>query len=252
MNDEQLLRYSRHILLDEVGVEGQEQINKAKVLVFGAGGLGAPALIYLAAAGCGHITIVDDDMVDLTNLQRQVIHATDRVGMAKVESAALGMKAINPLIEICPVQQYAKGNALEELVRQATIVLDCTDNFSTRQRINAACVLHRKPLVSGSAIRWDSQVCVFDLRDDKAPCYACVYPPQNVPQEVECATLGVFAPLTGMTGTMQAAETLKLIMGVGQPLSARMLMLNALDMTCTEMKVRKNLSCPVCGNGCDQ
>lgn len=252
MNDEQLLRYSRHILLDEVGVEGQEQINKAKVLVFGAGGLGAPALIYLAAAGCGHITIVDDDVVELTNLQRQIIHATDRVDMAKVESAAMSMKALNPLIEICPMQLHAEGDALEELVRQASIVLDCTDNFLTRQSINAACVLHRKPLVSGSAIRWDSQVCVFDLRDESAPCYACVYPPQNVPQEVRCATFGVFAPLTGMTGTMQAAEALKVIMGIGQPLSGRMLMLNAFDMTCMEMKVRKDLNCPVCGNGCCQ
>lgn len=249
MNDEQLLRYSRHILLDEVGVEGQERINNAQVLVFGAGGLGAPALIYLAAAGCGHITIVDDDVVDMTNLQRQVIHATDRVGMAKVSSAAVGMEAINPWVQISPVQLRAEGDELGALVSQASIVLDCTDNFITRQKINAACVLHRKPLVSGSAIRWDAQVCVFDLRDRYSPCYACVYPPQNKPDEVKCATLGVFSPLTGITGATQAAEALKVIMGVGKPLSGRMLMLNALDMTFMEMKVEKDAGCPVCGSG---
>lgn len=247
MNDEQLLRYSRHILLDEVGIEGQNRITEAKVLVFGAGGLGSPALIYLIAAGCGEITVVDDDTVDLTNLQRQTIHTTDRVGLAKVDSVVLAGQALNPNVVINPVQTRADGVELMRLVEDADIVLDCTDNFYTRQNINTACVKYKKPLVSGSAIRWDAQVSVFDLRDEDAPCYACVYSPQSPPQEVKCSELGVFAPLTGMAGTLQACETIKLIAGVGKPLVGRMLMLNVLQMDWDELKIRKNAHCPVCG-----
>ncbi|MGL4667354.1 MAG: HesA/MoeB/ThiF family protein [Saezia sp.] len=248
MNDEELLRYSRHILLDEVGIEGQTRIHQAKVLVFGAGGLGSPALTYLVAAGCGHITVVDDDVVDLTNLQRQTIHTTDRVGMAKVNSVAVAAKALNPQVVINPVQTHADGVELEKLVHAADLVLDCTDNFSTRQAINAACVKYKKPLVSGSAIRWDAQVSVFDLRKDDSPCYACVYSPKHPPQEVKCSALGVFAPLTGITGAIQACEALKVIMTVGTPLTGRLLMLNVLHMEWEQLKIRKNECCPVCGN----
>jgi len=247
MDDQQLLRYSRHILLDEVGIQGQECINEAKVLVFGAGGLGSPALTYLIAAGCGQITVVDDDTVDLTNLQRQTIHTTDRVGMAKVASVAVAAQGLNPDVVIRPIQIRADGAELESLVRDADVVLDCTDNFNTRQKINAACVRYKKPLVSGSAIRWDAQLSVFDLRDVAAPCYACVYSPEQPPQEVKCSALGVFAPLTGITGTMQACEALKLIMGVGSLLKGRMLMFNALQMEWEQLKIRKNAQCPVCG-----
>lgn len=247
MHDEQLLRYSRHILLDEVGIEGQEKLLQSHVLVIGAGGLGSPALMYLAASGCGQITVADADAVDLTNLQRQIVHTTARVGQLKVHSAAQGMAALNPDVQVHAVQVKAQGEVLEQLVDQAHVVLDCTDNFRTRQQINAACVKYRKPLVSGAAIRWDAQVSVFDLRDERSPCYACLYPPEDVPKEVACSTMGVFAPLTGMTGTMQAGEALKLLMGIGEPLVGRLLMLNALQMQWTTLRIKRRPHCPVCG-----
>lgn len=248
MDDEQLLRYSRHILINEIGIEGQESILQAKILVFGAGGLGSPALLYLAAAGCGRITIVDSDNVDFTNLQRQIAHTTARVGESKVASAATGMWALNPNLDIEALPIHAQGEVLDLLVHGADVVLDCTDNFSTRQQINAACVKHHKPLVSGAAIAWDAQITVFDLRHEDSPCYACVYPPENVPAEVACSTMGVFAPLTGIVGATQAAEALKLVIGVGSSLQGRLLMLNALHMEWAPLQIKKNKHCPVCGN----
>ena len=247
MNDEQLLRYSRHILLDEFGIEGQDRVNKAKVLVFGAGGLGAPALTYLIAAGCGQITVVDDDVVDLTNLPRQTIHNTDRVGMAKVDSVAVAAQALNSNVSLRALKVRADGDVLDGLVADADVVLDCTDNFYTRQNVNAACVRHQKPLISGSAIRWDAQLSVFDMRQKESACYACIYSPLLPPEEVKCSTLGVFSPLTGITGTLQACEALKLIVGAGELLTGRMLMLNVLQMDWEQMRLQKNKSCPVCG-----
>lgn len=247
MNDEQLLRYSRHILLDELGIEGQTRILASHALIIGAGGLGSPAALYLASAGIGKMTLVDDDTVDFTNLQRQILHAQARVGMAKAESGRQALQAINPEIEIVPLQQRLSGAALDALVATADIVLDCTDNFATRHAINRACVHHRKPLVSGAAIRFDGQISVYDLRRDDAPCYHCLFPEGEDVEEVRCAVMGVFAPLTGIIGTMQAAEALKLAAGIGETLTGRLLLLDALSMEWRSVKFKKDASCAVCG-----
>ena len=247
MNDEQLLRYSRHILLDELGIEGQTRILASHALIIGAGGLGSPAALYLASAGIGKITLVDDDTVDFTNLQRQILHTQSRVGMAKAESGRQALQAINPEIEIVPLQQRLSGAALDALVATADIVLDCTDNFATRHAINRACVHHRKPLVSGAAIRFDGQISVYDLRRDDAPCYHCLFPEGEDVEEVRCAVMGVFAPLTGIIGTMQAAEALKLAAGIGETLTGRLLLLDALSMEWRSVKFKKDASCAVCG-----
>lgn len=246
MTDEQLLRYSRHILLDALGVEGQERILNAHALVVGAGGLGSPAALYLASAGVGKITLVDDDSVDFTNLQRQIMHTQARVGMPKAESGREALVAINPEIAIVPVRQRLAGQALDEAVAAADIVLDCTDNFATRHAINRACVHHRKPLVSGAAIRFDGQISVYDLRRDDAPCYHCLFPEGEDVEEVRCAVMGVFAPLTGIIGTMQAAEALKLLAGIGESLAGRLLLLDALTMEWRTVKFRQDAACPVC------
>lgn len=248
MNDDaSLLRYSRHILLDEIGVEGQDRILAAHVLVIGAGGLGSPVALYLASAGVGRITLVDHDTVDLTNLQRQIAHTTQRVGQAKVSSAQAAIGAINPDVRVDAVQQRADDDFLAHWLPQVDLVLDCSDNFATRQRVNAACVQHRKPLVSGAAIRFDGQVSVYDAREGTAPCYACVFPPDQTFEEVNCATMGVFAPLVGIIGTVQAAEALKLLAGVGRSLAGRLLMLDARAMEWNEVQVPRNPLCPVCG-----
>ncbi|CAG9170283.1 HesA/MoeB/ThiF family protein [Cupriavidus pampae] len=247
MNDDQLLRYSRHILLDEFGIEGQERLLAARALVIGAGGLGAAALPYLASAGVGHITLVDDDDVDLTNLQRQIVHTTANVGRPKVESAREAMLRINPDLDIQLMPQRVSDAELGPLVAQADVVLDCCDNFATRHAINRACLAHRVPLVSGAALRFDGQISVYDLRQPDAPCYACLFPPSEPASEAACATMGVFAPLVGMVGTVQAAEALKLLSGVGQPLAARLLMVNALTMEWTEMRLARAPDCEVCG-----
>ena len=249
MNDDQLLRYSRHILLDEFGIEGQETLLAAHALVIGAGGLGAAALPYLASAGVGHITLVDNDDVDLTNLQRQIVHTTANVGRPKVESAREAMLRINPDLDIRVVRQRVGDAELAPLVAQADVVLDCCDNFATRQAINRACVAQRVPLVSGAALRFDGQVSVYDLRQPEAPCYACLFPPSEPASEAACASMGVFAPLVGMIGTVQAAEALKLLTGIGQPLAARLLMVNALTMEWTEMRLARTPDCEVCGHG---
>lgn len=247
MTDEQLLRYSRHILLDALGIEGQERILATRALVVGAGGLGSPAAFYLASAGIGRITLVDDDSVDFTNLQRQILHTVERVGMAKAESGKIGLAAINPEVRVRPLNERLSGAELEALVAEADVVLDCTDNFATRHAINRACVHHRKPLVSGAAIRFDGQISVYDLRRDDSPCYHCLFPEGDDVEEVRCAVMGVFAPLTGIVGTMQAAEALKLAAGIGDSLTGRLLLLDALSMEWRTVKFRKDAGCSVCG-----
>lgn len=246
MNDQQLLRYSRHILLDEIGIEGQERILAAHVLIIGAGGLGSPAALYLGSAGVGHITLVDDDAVDLTNLQRQIAHTSARVGQPKVTSAAEAVLAINPDAAITCIQARADAALLDGLVATATVVLDCTDNYATRHAINAACVRHTKPLVVGAAIRFDGQITVVDPRQMNAPCYACIFAPNAEFEEMQCATMGVFAPLVGIIGAMQAAEALKLIVGVASSLAGRLLMLDARSMEWSALQVRRDPHCAAC------
>mgnify|MGYP000202099290 CR=1 FL=1 len=249
MTDEQLLRYSRHILLDDIGIEGQERICKSHALIVGAGGLGSPAALYLAAAGVGTITLLDHDTVDLTNLQRQIAHTTARAGTSKVESAKAAMQAINPEVNIHAVCERATATSLEPYVLEADVVLDCTDNFVTRHAINAACARHGKPLVSGSAVRMDGQLSVYHpASSTNAPCYACVFPPDTTFEETRCATMGVFAPLVGIIGSMQAAEALKLLSGAGRPLTGRLLMLDGRAMEFNEMRVGREASCSVCGS----
>lgn len=248
ITDDQLLRYSRHILLNEVGVEGQAQILAGRALVIGAGGLGSPVALYLASAGVGHITLVDDDAVDLTNLQRQIAHTLARVGQPKVDSAAQAMRAINPDVQITPLAVRADAALLDRLVRDADVVLDCCDNFGTRHAINAACVAHGKPLVSGAAIRFDGQIAVYDPRDAASPCYACVFPVHAGFEETRCATLGVFAPLVGIVGAMQAAEALKLLCGAGTPLTGRLMMLDGRTMEWTTIRTPRHAGCAVCGS----
>jgi adenylyltransferase/sulfurtransferase len=245
MDDRELLRYSRHILLDEIGVEGQERIRTARMLVIGAGGLGSPAAYYLASAGVARITLVDGDTVDLTNLQRQILHTTERIGTPKAESGRTTLAAINPDVEVVPVVRRVAADELDALVRDATIVLDCSDNFATRHAVNRACVRHRKPLVSGAAIRFDGQLAVFDLRRTDAPCYACLFPEGEGEDEL-CAVMGVFAPVTGIVGTLQAAEALKLAAGVGTPLNGKLLMVDARDMQFRTVHVPRDPQCTVC------
>lgn len=246
MNDDQLLRYSRHVLLDELGVEGQQRLLAGHALVIGAGGLGSPAALYLATAGVGTLTIVDHDTVDVTNLQRQVIHNLSRVGRPKAESARETIAAINPEVQVRTVNQRADAALLAELVAQADVVLDCSDNFTTRHAVNHACVAAKKPLVAGAAIRFDGQISVYDPRVESAPCYACVFAPDQAFEETRCATMGVFAPLVGIIGTMQAAEALKLLAGVGTSLAGRLQMLDARTMEWTEIRLPRNPACPVC------
>ena len=247
MNDDQLLRYSRHILLDEIGIDGQQQLLASHVLIIGAGGLGCPAALYLGSAGVGCITIVDDDRVDATNLQRQIAHSTARIGLLKVDSVREAVAAINPDVKVVCVAQRANNELLDVLVQQADVVLDCSDNFATRHAINRACVKHRKPLVSGAAMRFDGQIAVYDARRADSPCYACVFPQTEQAPEANCATMGVFAPLVGVVGAVQAAEALKLLCGVGQPLTGRLLMLDGKFMQWSEMALSRNQSCSVCG-----
>ncbi len=248
MTDDDLLRYSRHILLNEIGVEGQQQIQSAQALIIGAGGLGSPVALYLGSAGVGRITVVDHDTVDMTNLQRQIAHSMARVGQPKVESIQTAVAQLNPGVHITAVQKRADSALLAELVAQADVVLDCCDNFATRQAINAACVSLRKPLVSGAAIRFDGQVSVYDARDARSPCYACVFPPDTTFEETRCATMGVFAPLVGIIGSIQAAEALKLLSGAGQTLTGRLLMLDGRAMEFTEVRVNRQATCPVCSS----
>ncbi len=246
MNDEQLLRYSRHILLNEIGVEGQSRLHAAHALIVGAGGLGSPAALFLAASGVGRISLADHDRVDLSNLQRQIAHDMASVGENKAFSAARRMRAMNPEVSVLPLETRLAGEALDQAVAQADVVLDCSDNFATRYAINAACVAHRRPLVSGAAVRFDGQVSVFDLRQADAPCYACLFPVEGQTGEMRCAEFGVFAPLVGVVGSLQAAEALKLLIGVGQSLSGRLLLIDSLNAQWRTIRVRRDPHCPVC------
>jgi molybdopterin/thiamine biosynthesis adenylyltransferase len=248
VDDQQLLRYSRHILLPEIGIEGQERLRKAAALVVGAGGLGSPAALYLAAAGIGRLTIADSDAVDLTNLQRQILYRTESIGARKVEAARAALLSVNPEVEVVGLDKRIEAKDLESLVAQADIVLDCSDNFPTRHALNRACVVHGKPLVSGAAIRFDAQLMVFDLRRAEAPCYACLFPEEGEIEEVQCSVMGVFAPLTGVIGAMQAAEAIKLLAAVGESLSGRLLMFDAKAAEWRSVRVKRDPACRVCGN----
>ncbi len=248
MNDEQLLRYSRHILLPQVGIEGQERIAAARALVLGAGGLGSPVALYLASAGIGTLALVDGDTVDLTNLQRQIMHRTAAVGRPKVESGRATLAEINPDCRVLPLQERLAGERLEEEVARADVVLDCSDNFATRHAVNRACVKFGKPLVSGAAVRFDGQVAVFDTRRPEAPCYHCLFPEAEDVEEVRCATMGVFAPLVGIIGATQAAEALKLLIGCGEALAGRLLLLDGLAMAWRTITVPHDPACAVCSS----
>ena len=246
MNDDQLLRYSRHILLDDIGIDGQQRMLDAHVLVIGAGGLGSPAALYLAASGVGRITLVDDD-VDLTNLQRQVMHTSARVGQPKVDSGRAALLALNPLVAVTALRERAAGARLDELVATATVVLDCSDNFATRHAVNRACVATGVPLVAGAAIRFDGQISVFDARDPLSPCYACLFPEDGAFEDAACASMGVFAPLVGVIGALQAAEALKLIAGAGQSLAGKLLLFDGRASEWTSIGVARDPCCTVCG-----
>ena len=247
MNDDQLLRYSRHILLDDIGIEGQQRMLDARALVIGAGGLGSPAALYLAASGVGHITLVDDDEVDLTNLQRQIMHTSTRVGQPKVDSGKAALLALNPLIAVTALRERAGGARLLELVAASSVVLDCSDNFATRHAVNRACVTARVPLVAGAAIRFDGQVSVFDARDPASPCYACLFPEDAAFEDAACATMGVFAPVVGVIGALQAAEALKVIAGAGRPLVGKLLLFDGRASEWSAIGVARDPCCAVCG-----
>jgi len=247
MNDQQLLRYSRHILLDEIGIEGQQRLLDAHVLIVGAGGLGSPAALYLAAAGVGGLTLVDDDDVDLTNLQRQILHATASIGQPKAVSGKTALNRINPEVDITALIERVEGGRLATLVTAATVVLDCTDNFATRHAINLACIAARVPLVSGAATAFDGQLSVFDARNPDSPCYACLFPADRQTEGDNCATMGVFAPLVGIIGAMQAGETLKLIAGIGTSLAGRLLLFDARRTEWTCIGVARDPACATCG-----
>lgn len=252
LDDRQLLRYSRHILLDEIGIEGQERICAGRALILGAGGLGSPAALYLASAGVGRITLVDDDTVDLTNLQRQIAHTEARIGQRKVDSAREAMRQINPSIEVDVIARRADAALLDDLVSAADVALDCSDNFATRQALNRACVARGVPLVSGAAIRFAGQVSVFDTRRDakgeRGPCYACLFPPDAPVEEVQCATMGVLAPLVGLVGSLQAVEALKILSQTGKTLRGKLLLIDALDTDFQTINLPRNPHCPVCGD----
>jgi adenylyltransferase/sulfurtransferase len=246
MNDEQLLRYSRHVLLSEFGIEGQEKLLAASALVIGAGGLGSPAAIYLAAAGVGRLMLADGDTVDLTNLQRQILHTTRSVGSGKALSGQTTLVSLNPEVRVTPISRRLEGSELDDLVAGSDVVLDCSDNFATRHAVNRACVRHRIPLVSGAAVRFDGQVCVFDSRQESSPCYQCLFPENADFEDVRCAVMGIFAPLTGIIGTIQAAEALKLLVGIGETLAGRLLIIDALSMQWRNIKLARDPVCEVC------
>ncbi len=246
MDDAQLLRYSRHILLSELGPDAQGKFAAAHALIVGIGGLGNPAAQFLAAAGVGALTLCDADHVDLTNLQRQILYATPDIGARKVDAAASRLSSINPDVRIERVATRVTSVELASLAARADIVLDCTDNFATRHAINRACVDAKKPLVSGAALRFDGQIAVFDVRSAQSPCYHCLFGEGDEIEETRCATMGVFAPLVGIVGATQAGEALKLIAGVGQSLVGRLLLVDALTMQWRDVRVPRDPACPVC------
>ena len=248
MNDQELLRYSRHILLDEIGIEGQTRISQSHVLIIGAGGLGSACAPYLAAAGVGTITLVDHDTVDLTNLQRQIMHNNLSVGKPKVESGLQMLNALNPNIKVNTIQKKADDALLAELVAKATVVIDCTDNFKTRHAVNRACVKAKKPLVFGAAIQFDGQVSVFDSSQDHSPCYACLFPEDQAFEEIRCSTMGVFSPLVGIIGSIQASQALHLIIGSGEPLIGRLMLWDGRATEVNQIRLNRKKDCAVCGH----
>jgi adenylyltransferase/sulfurtransferase len=245
LNDQQLLRYSRHILLAPLGVEGQEKIMASHVLIVGAGGLGSPAALYLAAAGVGTLTLADGDTVETSNLQRQILHVDARIGQSKAQSARTALATVNPETRVNAICERLAGEALETAVAAADLVLDCSDNFITRHALNKVAARLKKPLVSGAAVRFEGQVSVFDLRDPDAPCYHCLFPEGEDVEETRCAALGVFAPLTGIIGSLQASEALKLLAGIGKPLQGRLLLIDALTQTWRVTTFARDPGCPM-------
>jgi len=247
MNDNQLLRYSRHILLPQVSYEGQEKLVNSHALIVGAGGLGSPVALYLAAGGVGMLTICDFDDVDLTNLQRQIIHTTQSVGINKAVSAQQALHAINPEVVVNTIREKSTEASFTKLAAEADVIIDCSDNFATRYTLNRICVKLGKPLVSGAAIGFEAQVTVYDMRHDASPCYHCLFPDMGDDEALRCAENGVFAPLVGIIGATQAAEAMKLMMGVGESLQGRLLLLDALAMEWRTIKLNKDPACKVCG-----
>lgn len=252
MDDRQLVRYSRHIMLGPIDIEGQERLLAGHALLIGAGGLGAPAALYMASAGIGTLTICDGDEVDLTNLQRQIIHREATVGMNKAESARRAIAEINPDCHVVPVTRRVDYDALQALVAQADVVVDASDNFDTRHAINEVCVDQGKPLVSGAAIRFSGQVAVFDRRKPDSPCYHCLFPASAGDIEERCAVMGVFAPLTGIIGTMQAAEAIRLLAGMDSPLHGQLVLFDAQGMDWQRIRLPRDPGCPVCGEARDR
>lgn len=251
MNDEQLLRYNRHIMLPQLGIEGQQKLQHAQVLIIGLGGLGSPAAMYLASAGTGHLVLVDDDVVEITNLQRQIVHRSQNIGEAKVESARHNLLELNPDIKVTSVQQRLDETSLHRYIEQADVVLDASDNFATRFAINRACVTLKKPLVSGAAIQFEGQITVFDSRLADCPCYSCLYPSTGE-DNANCSENGILAPVVGIIGSMQALEAIKIICGIGEPLYGRLLLLDALSLQWRSMNFKKDSGCPVCGQANNQ
>ena len=246
MNDSQLLRYSRHILLPQIAYEGQEVLTQSHALIVGAGGLGSPAALYMAAGGVGTLTVCDFDVVDLTNLQRQIIHTTQSVGINKAVSAKQTLQGINPDVVVNTVEEKSTEAAMAKLIKEADVVLDCSDNFATRYALNRLCFEHQKPLVSGAAIGFEGQVTVYDFRHPNSPCYHCLFPDDGSEAEMRCSENGVFSPLVGMIGTTQAAEAMKLLMNIGNSLQGRLMLLDALNMEWRTIKLFKDPACKVC------
>jgi adenylyltransferase/sulfurtransferase len=248
MNDQELLRYSRHILLPQIGIEGQERLEKASVLIVGAGGLGCPVALYLGAAGVGKLVIGDADAVDLTNLQRQIGHHTDSVGINKAASLRKNVLAINPGVNVQAIEYRLEGERLLEAVAQADVIVDCSDNFATRHAVNRACVAHTKPLVSGAAIGFSGQIAVFDPRNADSPCYQCLFP-ETAEEGLRCSEAGVLSPLVGVVGSLQAVEAIKLLAGAGKPVIGQLTLLDALDGSFRQIRVPRDPACTVCGSG---
>ncbi|HNS58450.1 MULTISPECIES: HesA/MoeB/ThiF family protein [Nitrosomonas] len=246
MDDQQLLRYSRHLLLPEIDIPGQEKLTHSSVFILGAGGLGSPAALYLAASGVGKLTICDHDQVDLTNLQRQILHETASIGKFKTDSARNTLQRINPEIEIISLPEQATARLLNREIKSVDAVIDASDNFSTRHLINQACLAHRKPLISAAAVRFTGQITVFDLRHPDSPCYHCLFPDSGDSDDPACAIMGVFSPLTGIIGCIQAAETIKVLLGIGETLHGRLLLLDGLTMHWRSLKLSKDPQCPTC------
>lgn len=248
MDDQQLLRYSRHILLPEIDIAGQEKLIQSSAFILGAGGLGSPAALYLAASGIGKLVICDHDQVDLTNLQRQILHNTASIGKSKADSAKNTLQRINPQIKIIPLSEYATPDLLNKEIGEVDIVVDASDNFSARHLLNQACLIHRKPLISGAAVRFTGQVTVFNFRQDNSPCYHCLFPDSGESDDPECAVMGVFSPLTGIIGCIQAAETIKVLLEIGETLHGRLLLLDGLTMRFRSFTLSKDPHCPACGS----